>query len=102
MHRKKVAQNGFVMLTFQEALKADARVGATFIKFCIEMAYFWQGPPWQKLRSGQWLTASRARAKRLPQLRNNPAGCGVDGAAADAGSPAPPAYPRPSCSRCMP
>ena len=29
------------------------------------MAYFWQSPPWQKLRSGQWLTLSRARGYSL-------------------------------------
>jgi alpha-1,2-mannosyltransferase len=29
------------------------------------MAYFWQSPPWQKLRSGQWLTASRAHGYSL-------------------------------------
>src|SRR5260370_1360217 len=29
------------------------------------MAYFWQSPLWQKLRSGQWLTVSRARGYSL-------------------------------------
>ncbi len=29
------------------------------------MAHFWQTPPWQKLRSGQWLSAERARGYSL-------------------------------------
>ena len=40
---------------------ARFRVGATFLKFCGEMAYFWQIPLWDGLRSGAWLTAARMR-----------------------------------------
>ncbi len=29
------------------------------------MTYFWQTPPWQNIRSGEWLTASRARGYSL-------------------------------------
>nr|WP_029583398.1 glycosyltransferase family 87 protein [Bradyrhizobium sp. URHD0069] len=29
------------------------------------MAHFWQRPPWQKLRSGQWVTVERARGYSL-------------------------------------
>ena len=46
--------------TLGNVKRRAARFGATFIKFCGEMTYIWQG-----LRSGQWLTPARARGYSL-------------------------------------
>jgi hypothetical protein len=40
---------------------AAANVRATFINFCGEMTHFWQGTFWSAFRTGDWLTAARAR-----------------------------------------
>jgi Glycosyltransferase family 87 len=60
-HRKKLARDG---LKLQETLKAPAYACATFINLSVEMAHFWQAPA-DQLRSGEWLTASRARGYSL-------------------------------------
>ena len=44
-----------------QALGNAATFRATFINFCGEMAHFWQGTFWSTFRTGDWLTAARAR-----------------------------------------